>query len=235
LTTYRETAAWTVWNERADVLPASYADSVVAAGGAGLLLPPSPADAAGAVLDGLHGLVLVGGADVDPAHYGAIRDAQTGAPRADRDAWELALAREALARDLPLLAICRGMQVLNVVLGGDLIQHLPDAVGDDRHQPVVGEHGRHVVRVDATSRLGAIVGDRCTVATHHHQGVGRLGHGLTATAWADDDVVEAVELQRSTWALGVQWHPEAHDGGALFTAFVAACAAYASRNEVPVS
>jgi putative glutamine amidotransferase len=233
LTTYRETAAWTVWNEAADLLPATYADSVTDAGGIPMLLPPSPAaDTAAATLDGLHGLVLVGGADVEPGRYGAARDARTGPPRDDRDTWELALAGEALARDLPVLAICRGMQVLNVLLGGDLIQHLPDVVGNDSHQPAVGEHGRHVVRVDTSTTLGAITGGRCTVATHHHQAVGRLGQGLTATAWAEDGTVEAVELPRATWALGVQWHPEAHDGTALFASFVAACSAYAGRTEV---
>jgi gamma-glutamyl-gamma-aminobutyrate hydrolase PuuD len=232
LTTYRERAAWGVWNEPADLLPVTYSDAVTRAGGVALLLPPSgnPAAASDA-LDGLHGLVLAGGADVDPARYGAERDAHTGAARRDRDAWELALAEAALARNLPVLAICRGIQVLNVLLGGDLVQHLPDAIGNDSHAAVVGEHGRHGVRVDARSRLAAVLGERRTVATYHHQALDRLGAGLTAVAWADDGTVEAVELAAATWTFGVQWHPEAHDGAALFAAFVSAAAAFAARTD----
>jgi len=232
LTTYREVAAWGVWSERADVLPANYADSVVSAGGVPVLLPPAPGpEAAGVALDGVHGLVLAGGADVDPLRYGAERAAQTGPPRPDRDAWELSLAAAALDRDMPLLAICRGMQVLNVLLGGDLVQHLPDSTGHDDHQPLVGEHGRHEVRTAPGSLLANTVGPSCVVATYHHQAVDRLGRDLTPTAWAADGTVEAVEARAASWTVGVQWHPESHDGGALFAAFVAACTDYASRVE----
>jgi putative glutamine amidotransferase len=167
--------------------------------------------------------LLAGGPDVDPVEYGATRDAATGAPRPDRDRWELALARAALARDLPVLAVCRGMQVLNVALGGDLRQHLPADLGTDLHCPTVGAHGRHDVTVAAGSTLHAVLGDAAAVATYHHQGVARLGTGLVATAWADDDVIEAVELPGHSWVLGVQWHPEAFAGEPLFAAFVAAC------------
>jgi putative glutamine amidotransferase len=229
LTTYREVATWGVWNEPADLLPASYADEVAAAGAVAVLLPPSAPDvrpAADAVLDGLHGVVLAGGADVDPARYGAQRDPHTGAARADRDGWELVLAELAMRRGLPLLAICRGMQVLNVALGGDLVQHLPDSVGHDGHCPTVGAHGRHEVRLAPASRIGALLGRQASVATYHHQGVQRLGDGLAATGWAADGTVEAVELPGPGWTVGVQWHPEVHDGAALFAGFVAACAAY---------
>jgi anthranilate synthase component 2/putative glutamine amidotransferase len=147
----------------------------------------------------------------------------TGPARSDRDEWELALVHAALARDLPVLAVCRGMQVLNVALGGDLVQHLPDEVGGDLHCPVVGVHGRHSVEVAEGSPLAAIVGARAEIATYHHQAVRSLGSGLTATAWAADGVVEAVQLGDRSWVHGVQWHPEAHDGHALFAAFVAAC------------
>lgn len=223
LTTYREPARWGVWDEPADLLPAAYADAVRSAGGVALLLPPGPPEQAEPALDGVHGLLLAGGADVDPARYGAPADPHTGAPRTDRDEWELALVRAALTRDLPILAVCRGMQLLNVALGGDLVQHLPDAVGTDLHCPIVGEHGRHAVRLD-DGRLGAVLGPRVDVATYHHQGLGRLGDGLVATGWAvDDDLVEAVERPASTWVVGVQWHPEAYQGEALFRAFVAAC------------
>ena len=225
LTTYREPARWGVWDEPADLLPVSYASAVTAAGAVALLLPPGPAGYAGAALDGLDGLLVAGGADVDPARYGAAADPHTGAPRRDRDEWELALIDAALARDLPLLAVCRGMQVLNVALGGDLVQHLPDTVGDDQHCPIVGTHGRHEVALAAGSRLAHVLGEKTVVATYHHQAVGTLGAGLTATGWADDGVVEAVELAGHGWVFGVQWHPEAHDGEELFEAFVTACAA----------
>jgi len=228
LTTYREPAAWGVWSQPADLLPASYATAIVSAGGVALLLPPATTGdldrAAGAVLDGLHGLALAGGADVDPARYGAARDAGTGPARPDRDAWELTLTRTALERGLPVLAICRGMQVLNVALGGDLVQHLPDIVGNDTHCPAVGEHGRHDVRLIRESQVGALLGDCAVVATYHHQAVDRLGTGLVATAWAADGTVEALEHTGAGWVVGVQWHPEVHDGAALFAGFVAACA-----------
>jgi putative glutamine amidotransferase len=228
LTTYREPAAWGVWSEPADLLPASYAAGVRAAGGVALLLPPGDASTADVVLDGVHGLLLAGGADVDPARYGADRHDATGPPRTDRDEWELALARKAILRDLPVLAVCRGMQVLNVALGGDLRQHLPDDVGSDLHCPTVGVHGRHAVALAGGSALAGVFGERAEVATYHHQSVDRLGTDLVPTGWADDGVVEAVELPGRTWVVGVQWHPEAHAGEGLFAAFVAACAASVS-------
>jgi putative glutamine amidotransferase len=230
LTTYREPAAWGVWNEATDLLPASYADAVTSAGGVALLLPPAGAHdlemAACVALDGVHGLALAGGADVDPARYRAARDARTGVARPDRDAWELTLARAALERGLPVLAICRGMQVLNVALGGDLVQHLPEAVGHDGHCPVVGQHGRHDVRLAPGSRVGALLGPAADVATYHHQAVDGLGAGLVATGWAADGTVEAVEHADAPWVVGVQWHPEVRDGGPLFAGFVAACARF---------
>jgi putative glutamine amidotransferase len=234
VTMYREPAAWGVWDEPADLLPASYADAISAAGGVPLLLPCAPFDDAtvAAALDGVAGLILGGGADVDPGRYGAARDPHTGEPRADRDAWEFALVRAALARELPLLAVCRGMQVLNVALGGALVQHLPDVVGNDSHCATSGQHGRHEVRIDAASRLGGVLPARTLVATYHHQSVGRLGAGLVPVAWADDGTVEAVELADVEWTLGVQWHPEAFDGAALFVAFVAACSRSAATSAV---
>jgi gamma-glutamyl-gamma-aminobutyrate hydrolase PuuD len=224
-TTYREPARWGVWDEPADLLPAAYARAIEAAGGVPVLLPPVAAELADAALDGVHGLLLAGGADVEPERYDALRDPHTGPPRTDRDDWELALVRAALARDLPVLAVCRGMQVLNVALGGDLIQHLPDEVGSELHCPTVGVHGRHEVSVASGSALAAIIGADVEIATYHHQAVRSLGAGLTATAWAADGVVEAVQLADRRWVHGVQWHPEAHDGHPLFTAFVAACRA----------
>lgn len=226
LTTYREPAKWGVWDEPADLLPVSYSACVEGAGGAPLLLPPARTELAAAVLDGLHGLVIAGGADVDPARYGADRDTRTGPARPDRDGWELALTRAALARDLPLLAVCRGMQVLNVAMGGELVQHLPDLVGHEAHCPTVGLHARHPVSLADGSRVAASLGGRADVATYHHQAVGRLGRDLVAAGWADDGTVEAVELPSAPWVVGVQWHPEVAGGSALFADFVAAAADY---------
>lgn len=228
ITTYREPARWGEWDAPADLLPVGYADGVRDAGAVALLLPPGRAEHAGAALDGVHALVVAGGPDVDPEHYGAERHPLTGVPRAERDAWELALVRAALDRDRPLLAICRGMQVLNTALGGTLIQHLPEAVGTDVHSPVVGAFGRHDVVFEPDSRLTAICGTRCEIATHHHQAIDRLGRGLRVCARADDGTIEAVEVEGRTWAFGVQWHPEAHDGAALFTGLVAAAQEHAS-------
>ena len=233
LSTYREPAAWGVWHEPADLLPASYADAVATAGAVPVLLPPAPAgaglpSAASSVLTALDGLVLSGGADVDPARYGADRSPQTGAARPDRDAWELALARAALAVDLPVLAICRGMQVLAVAAGGTLVQHLPDVVGHDGHCPTPGVHGRHEVLL-AGGRLRDVLGERVVVATYHHQAVERPGAGLDVTGRAADGTVEAVEHRDASWAVGVQWHPEAFDGAALFADFVRACARFRDR------
>jgi putative glutamine amidotransferase len=226
ITTYRETAAWGVWNESADLLPATYADAIAHAGGVPLLLPPADLDhdaAAAATLDGVHGLLLSGGADVDPVRYGAERQPRTGPARDDRDAWEIALVRAARAKDLPLLGVCRGMQVLAVALGGSLVQHLPDVAGNDSHQPLVGKHGRHEVRTAPDSLLSSVIGERADVATYHHQAVDMLPPDVIVSAWADDGTVEAFEVCDSYWALGVQWHPEVDDGTSLFAAFVAAC------------
>jgi putative glutamine amidotransferase len=223
LTTYRERARWGVWEHDADLLPAAYADRVRDAGGVPVLLPPSdPGDAEAALL-GVHGLVLTGGADVDPDRYGAAAHPRTGPVRTDRDGWELALVRTALESDVPVLGICRGMQLLNVALGGTLIQHLPEVVGHHGHRPAVGEHGTEVVTIAAGTRLAGLVGDRVEVAVSHGQAVDRLGTGLAATAWSDDGTVEAIELPIARWVVAVQWHPEVSGAGELFTGFVAAC------------
>jgi putative glutamine amidotransferase len=227
LTTYREQASFGVWNEPADLLPTTYADAIHTAGGVPMLLPPTAVAgdllaAAESVLEGVHGLVLSGGADVDPARYDAARDDRTGPARPDRDAWEIALIAAALRRDMPLLGVCRGMQVLAVALGGTLAQHLPDVVGDESHRPTLGVHGRHEVRLADGSRIADWLGERTEVATYHHQSVDRLPDSVVANGWADDGTVEAFEVCNSTWTIGVQWHPEVHDGLALFAAFVEA-------------
>jgi gamma-glutamyl-gamma-aminobutyrate hydrolase PuuD len=229
LTAYRETASWGVWNQSADLLPAGYADGVVAAGGAALLLPsPGPGAAldeqAGSVLDGLDGLLLTGGPDVDPARYGADRDERTQAPRPERDAWEIALTHAAIGREMPVLCVCRGLQTLNVALGGTLIQHLPDRVGHDDHSPAPGQYGRHEVHTRPGTRIAQAYGERAEVATYHHQAVEVLAPGLVPTAWADDATIEAAESEGPSWLVAVQWHPEVFNGARLFTDFVAACA-----------
>jgi putative glutamine amidotransferase len=236
LTTYREHASWGVWSEPADVLPASYARSVAAAGGLPVLLPPidvGTAAAAAVAVDGLHGLILTGGADIDPSRYGADRNEHTGEPRPDRDGWESALVHAALGRDLPTLGICRGMQMVAVALGGRLLQHLPDVVGDASHCPKVGEHGRHDVTLAAGSRIAKLVGSRVSVATYHHQAVDVLPTGLVPTGWAEDGTLEAFENVSTSWLVGVQWHPEVADGAELFRGFVEVCSSWRDAAAAP--
>lgn len=223
LSTYRETAAWGAWNIPAHLLPATYAAAVRAAGGLPLLLPPGADDAgaeAAAAVAELDGLLLTGGPDVDPGRYGADPDDRTDAPRVDRDEWEIALVHAALAATMPVLAVCRGLQILNVALGGSLHQHLPDLVGHDGHRGTVGSFAGHVVTFADDSVLAAVYGAQVDVPTHHHQGIDRLGEGLVATAWTGDGLVEAVTQPDQPWLVGVQWHPEQGGGAELFAEFV---------------
>lgn len=231
LTAYREPASWGVWRDRlVTMLPTGYTDSVRRGGGVPVLLPPGAGvtdlvDDAAVVVGTLAGLILTGGPDVDPGRYDQDAHPTTGAPRLERDAWEFALLAAALDVELPVFAICRGLQVLNVGLGGTLHQHLPDVVNSDLHAPLSGAHGRHTVRIEPSSRIGRLVGSTLDIATSHHQGVDRLGSDLVATAWADDGIVEAVEHVEQPWVVGVQWHPEidGDDDVRLFEGFAAAC------------
>jgi putative glutamine amidotransferase len=226
LTTYREPATWGVWSESADVLHASYSRAVEAVGGLPVLLPPitvNVEDAAAVAVDGLHGLILTGGADIDPGRYGDDRHSRSGEARPDRDGWESALVHAAVNRGLPTLGICRGMQMVAVALGGRLVQHLPDVVGDDSHCPTVGRHGRHDVNLATGSRIGNLLGSRVAVATYHHQAVDVLPNGLVPTGWAEDGTIEAFESVTKTWLVGVQWHPEVANGAELFGGFVDVC------------
>ncbi|WP_051712419.1 gamma-glutamyl-gamma-aminobutyrate hydrolase family protein [Spirillospora albida] len=222
VTAQLEPARWGQWIREAALLPVPYVRAVERAGGVPVLLPPTGSlRGLDPLLERLDGIVLAGGGDLDPELYGAERHPETGPPQPRRDRFELALVRAAIAADVPFLAICRGMQALNVARGGTLVQHLPEVVGHDGHAPSPGRFAAHPVRIGATSLTGKILGEAADVPTYHHQAVGRLGKGLVAVAWADDQVVEAVELQGHRFAVGVQWHPEEGDDGRLFEALVA--------------
>ncbi|MGW3625030.1 gamma-glutamyl-gamma-aminobutyrate hydrolase family protein [Streptomyces sp. NPDC000880] len=216
VTTYLEPAAWGVWEMPAALLPAGYPRLVQAAGGLAALLPPDDPAQAERVVSRLDGLVIAGGADVEPVRYGAEPEARTGPPARDRDGWELALIRAALASGTPLLGICRGLQLLNVALGGTLVQHLDGHVGG------VGVFGAHTVKPVPGTRYAEIVPEESSVPTYHHQSVDRLADALVASAHAEDGTVEAVELSGPGWALGVQWHPEAGDDMRVMSALVRA-------------
>jgi gamma-glutamyl-gamma-aminobutyrate hydrolase PuuD len=222
LPTYVEPARWGVWDRPAALLPQSYVAAVTSVGGLPVLLPPADPAAAGRALDGLDALILTGGADVDPARYGAGRNPASQPPRPERDRWETALALAALDRDLPLLAICRGAQVLNVALGGTLDQHLPDVVGNQAHLPEPGAFGAVTVRLAPGSTVAAILGAEVKVPCYHHQSLRRLGRDVEAVGWADDGTIEAAVVAGRRFAVAVQWHPEEGDDPRLFRALVAA-------------
>ncbi len=207
---YLEQARFGVWDTPSALLPRSYLDGVLAAGGTPVLLPPVDGWEAGH-LSRLDGLIIAGGADVDPSRYGADRDPATGPARPDRDESEWSLINTAFQVGLPILAVCRGMQLLNVVLGGTLHQHLPQRRRHPSHAPppTAGDvrPGSRSASMPG-SRLAKIIGEQVEVHCHHHQAVDRLGDDLTAVAWAADGTVEAIEVDADTFALGVQWHPE---------------------------
>jgi putative glutamine amidotransferase len=221
LSTYREQARWGVWDQPADLLPTTYADAVERAGGVPVLLPPLDPTTAAAAMARLDGLVVTGGADVDPGRYGAEPHPQTVTWRTDRDAWELALLDAADSRGLPVLGICRGMQVMAVHGGGSLIQHLPDAVGHETHSPGGPEFGDVDVRTGEGTRLRMLVGERAGVACHHHQAVAEHP-GFTVAASAEDGTVEAIEAPGDRFVVAVQWHPETRADAGLFAGLVAA-------------
>jgi putative glutamine amidotransferase len=219
ITSYDEPVAWGAWNVDAVLVPTAYVRAVEQAGGRALVIPPTDGSN-GETLAVLDGLVFSGGGDIDPDTYGAEAHDETRGVNAKRDEAELALLRDALERDMPVLAVCRGSQVLNVALGGDLVQHLPELVGHDRHLHTPGEFADHDVRVEGTTRIGAILGDRAPVKSHHHQAFGRLGRNLREAAWAEDGTVEAIEDPTRRFAVGVLWHPEEGEDFALFETLV---------------
>ncbi len=229
LTTYREDAAWGVWQQRADLLPTLYADAVEATGGVPLLLPPlAQVGAADAVVARLDGLVVSGGADVEPGRYGESAHPRTAAWRPDRDAWEVALLDAAEAIGLPVLGVCRGMQVMAVRAGGTLDQHVPDLVDHERHSPGGDQFGSVEVVTTPGSRVAGFVGDRLIVNCHHHQSV-RSHPGFVAVAHAADGTLEAMETEGDRFCVGVQWHPETAADVGLLAALVRAAATYATQ------
>jgi gamma-glutamyl-gamma-aminobutyrate hydrolase PuuD len=219
VTTYTEEARWNAWSEPAALIPLSYVRAVENAGGRPLLVPPLQ-DAVDETLDVLDGVVLSGGADIDPASYGHDPHPETIGTRPERDRAELALLEAALARDMPVLAVCRGSQVLNVLRGGDLVQHLPDVLGHENHKVTPGAFADHEVTLRDGSRVGTALGGRAPVKSHHHQGFGAIGDGLVESAWAEDGTIEALEDPGRRFAVGVLWHPEEGEDGALFGALV---------------
>ena len=236
ITTYRDEIRAEGPIERAAFLPESYIDAVTRAGGIAVLLPPQPggAEEGAAILGRLDGLILAGGLDVDPARYGQDRHEQTDVPRSDRDEWEDALLAAALEHDVPLLAICRGVQLMNVHLGGTLHQHLPDVLGHDRYSGQEGAFSTNHAHVEPGTRGEDLLGGTASVAvkTYHHQALGDLAPGLAPWATNDDGLVYGVEVPGRAYAIGVQWHPEeaAEDDGLVAGLILAARARSAARN-----
>jgi putative glutamine amidotransferase len=225
MTTYRQTSAWGPWDRETAFLPATYVDVVNRSGGQPVLVPPAhdgPAAGATTVCDVCDGIVLTGGGDVGPEQYERPRDPRTTGTNEDRDRLEFELLHEALRRGLPVLAVCRGLQVLNVALGGDLVQHLPDRIGTSAHQPAPGCFAAVVVTTAEDSHVRRLCGERVEVRCSHHQALGHLGDGLRVTARSDDGVIEAAELEGPPFVVGVQWHPEEPGDTRLFEGLVAA-------------
>lgn len=206
LSTYLETASWGVWARPAALVPRVYLDAVTRSGGQPLLIPPGAADES--LVELLDGLVIVGGADVDPASYGAVPDPATEGAQPERDEHERRLILAALAEDLPTLGVCRGAQVMTTALGGTLHQHLPDLLDHEEHRPQPGIFGSTTISTTSDSLVEHIMGAEAKVLCHHHQGLANVAAPLVATGWSDDGLVEAVELPSASWVLGVQWHPE---------------------------
>jgi len=229
ITSYAQPARWGAWDLPAALVPLYYVESVEQAGGRALLVPPSE-EGIDETLEILDGIVFSGGIDIDPAQYGAERHPATDPAQVRRDAGELRLLEAALDRDIPTLAICRGFQLLNILRGGDLIQHLPEHVGHEGHRETLGVFSQHPVDIAEGTRLEEILGQRHgAVNSSHHQGVGRVGEGLVESAFAEDGSLEAIEDPSKTFALGVLWHPEMEaDDKRLFEALVAEARVYRS-------
>jgi len=235
VTSYRQDTRWWSWDRDAAVVPGLYLDMVVEAGGWPVLVPPVgdrvddpvavTASAVGAVLDAVDGLLVIGGGDVSSGRYGQEPDGRNGGMNDRRDELELQLVDAAIDRDLPVLAICRGHQVLNVLFGGTLVQQLPDLLGSTRHQPAAGAFGEVTVLTEPGTHVHRLLGERVDVLCSHHQAVDAVGESLLVSARSDDGVVEAVEILGRTFVVGVQWHPEEQRDTRLFAGLVEAARA----------
>lgn len=234
LTTYLAQSKTGVWDVPASFLPAVYFEAVNRAGGTAVLLPPQPVDAtiANRVLDGLDGLIITGGKDVEPARYGQARLETTDDPQPERDEWEEQLLTAAIARNLPFLGICRGLQVLNVATGGTLVQHLPDIVGSERYNIGDGNFAVNAATLESEGIVPQLLEKTSTidVKSYHHQAVDKLGDGLVVTARTDDGTIYAVEAPGVDFGIAVQWHPEedAAEDIRLFAGLVDAAREYRS-------
>jgi putative glutamine amidotransferase len=221
-----ERARWSVWDQQAMLLPRSYVEAVQGAGGLALMLPPDPAqiEDPSETLETIDGLMLAGGADIDPGSYGEAEHEATSGTVPERDAYEIALTRAAIERDMPVLGICRGMQLINVARGGTLLQDLPESFGHHEHRRVVGsfDGAAHDVELVKGSLARRAAGEsRHATKSHHHQGVDRLGEGLVVSGTsAMDGLPEAIELPGARFVLGVQWHPEVDGASAVVAALV---------------
>jgi putative glutamine amidotransferase len=238
LCTALERARWSVWDQQAVLLPRNYVDEVNRAGGLAVLLPPDAqlVECPEEALELLDGLLLAGGADIDPASYGAVAHAETQDSVPERDAFEIALTRAAIERDLPLLGICRGMQLINVALGGTLEQHLPEHLGHEEHRRVIGtfDGSDHDVEVlEGTLAMRVIGAGVHGTKSHHHQGVDQLAEGLNVGARSPrDGLIEAIELPDRSFVLGVQWHPEADPTSPVIDGLIDAARTYARGRRV---
>ena len=230
ITSYAEEVTWGAWVEEAALVPLSYVRAIERAGGRPMVIPPSEG-AIEETLAVLDGILFSGGSDLDPALYDAEAHPETQGVHEARDRAEMALLTAALERDMPVLAVCRGSQVLNVARGGDLVQHLPDELGHEEHKHTPGEYSDHDVTLEPGTRVGGLLGDRAPVKSHHHQGFGRIGEGLQKAGYAEDGTVEALEDPSKRFAVGVLWHPEEGEDMALFEALVEQAAQY--REERP--
>ncbi len=225
-------AQWGAWDRTAVLLSMGYITAIQEAGAVAMMLPPDPfvVSAPEEVLDRIDGLIISGGADIDPGSYGAESHPMTNSTVPERDRFELALTRGAVERDMPVLGICRGMQLLNVAFGGTLIQHVPDEVGHEQHRRFLGsfDGADHEVRLTPGSLAEAAAGERVhNTLSHHHQGVREIGEGLEVTGFSTlDDLPEAIEALEHRFVLGVQWHPEADQQSKVISALVEQARAY---------